>query len=189
MKIRKVTSCLLAGLITASCSVKTPKPPIHRAERLAKEYLKRDEFIRIQNIAPALPDSLKSKAINERIFYWDSIYAYHKLHEGVDSGRAYIIDSVAGKSVKYPEFKIEADDDKRSVEEIIKDLKMKVSKYNTKEEMAQMLANEPQNCAYSDLINKITHYYGQIAVKGAEKKGFEFGVENQRYRELEKKLK
>ena len=189
MKLPKITGCLLAGLVTASCSVKNQKLPIHRAQRLAKTYVKKsDDFTKITNNAPFVPESLSSGAINERIFYWDSIYAYEKMHSAIDSGRAYIIDSIAGKNVKYPEFKIEADTDNINYKQIIENIKKEISKYNTKEEMEQMLSKEPKPNQTSDELNKLTHYYGQIAIKSAEKKGFEWGAENQRYKELEKKL-
>lgn len=188
MKVWKITSCLLAGLISVSCNVKKPKLSLHRAERLAKTYFKPDEFVKIKNNAPIVPESLASMPINERIYYWDSICAYNKLHANIDSGRAYIIDSVAGKPVKYPEFSIEAKNDKRNYEQIINDIQKEVSKYNSKEEMAEIIANEPKAQSTSDLINEITHYYGCMAIQGAEKKGFELGTESQRYRELEKKL-
>lgn len=188
MNIWKVTGCILAGLITASCNVKKPKLPVEKAQKMASRYLKADEFAKIKNDAPKIIDSISSSETNQRIFYWDSILAYNKFMEGIDSGRAYILDSVAGKPVKYPEFKIEAKADKRSADEVIKDMKKEISKYYTSEEMADIIAKEPKlnSSQNHSLENNLTHYYGQIAAKSYEKRGFEFGVEGQRYKELEK---
>lgn len=188
MKIGKIAAYIFAGLMTVSCGKKPHNLPYEKAEKIAARYIKGDEFIKIKNNAPSLVDSISHTNANDRIFYWDSILAYCKFAEGIDSGRKFIIDSIAGKPVKRPDFKVCVDVERRYPEEIVKITKEEVAKYYTKPEMFELLSKEPLAYPQEGFAtgNTLTHYYGQIAAQAAQKKGFELGAEGQYYAIIDK---
>ena len=65
---------------------------------------------------------------------------------------------------------------------IVDSIKTEVAKYYSGSEMLNLERKAPQHYSgkYGTRDNYITHYYGTLAIKGAERKGFNDGMISER---------
>ena len=181
MKLGKISGIVGAGLLAASCNMQ--KPATQRALEHAAKYLKGHE------VAVA-----KGKVLNfhihdyvdnsQDIFYWDSLLSVNREKQYREVGKQYIKDSIANKNQRKPIFKMPIEPDiNKGTKGRLDSIKLEVSKYYTGKEFIDLETNAPNNgvmVKFGTIDNQITHYYGELAIKGAERKGFLDGANAER---------
>ena len=181
MNIGKIAGYIGAGLLTASCTMK--KPASEKALEHASKYLKGSELFVAEERARNLP-SIDSHNYSQDIFYWDSLLSVNREKEYKNLGKKYIEEGASGKYNRKPLFIMPLEPNKtQKGKSILDSIKRVVSSYYTGEEFLKLEKNAPRSdfgAKWGTNDNLKTHYYGELAIKGAERKGFSDGLNEAR---------
>lgn len=179
MKIRKLTSYVLAGMLAASCH---SGPKGHeKAIKMAQQYLTTAEIKEAQKQAEFLCSSgIKNKLdMQDVIYYWDSVLCSNKRREGFLDAEQAILDSIDGKTtpIKRNQKVVRNAIDTR-IELMDLERIKKIRGYYTPEEIPYLLEKEPKiKIGFKRKpYNEITAYYGEIALAGAYRQGYQNGL-------------
>lgn len=189
MKINKISGYMLAGLMAVSCGRPSGS---EKAIGLAGKYLDGKEI----NIALNNIGKIRSKTYNRgssvnmqnTIYYWDSITAVNKEKEGFKAGYQMIKDSIEGRSYRKPYFELTLDGDtfvEKVAEEdnyfLLEEVRGRASKYYSGDEFLKLKQDEPSiKMVTGNYRNILTDYFGNLAIEGAERKGFLEGAQSAR---------
>ena len=181
MKIGRLAGYVGAGLLATSCTMTKPAP--EKALEHAAKYLKGTEVSVAQRRVLSLPSN-ESYNRSHDIFYWDSLLSVNREKEYFQLGKQHITDSVNGIHKRKPIFQmpIEPKLDQKS-SSILDSIKNEVAKYCTGEEFLKLEKNAPHReigAKWGTSDNITTHYLGELAIKGAERKGFYDGMAAER---------
>ncbi len=186
MNIGKVTAYIGAGLLTASCTIK--QPAREKALEHASKYIRGSELVAAQGRASKV-NSCDFMNYSRDIFYWDSLLSVNREKEFKQLGKQHIIDSANHNYSRKPFFIMPIEPNvKQKGEKILDSIKGEVAKYYSGEEMLKLEKNAPKGAygsKWGTNDNQVTHYYGELAIKGAERKGFHDGL-NEARKELKK---
>lgn len=186
MNIGKVTAYIGAGLLAASCTVKQPA----RVQALehASKYLRGSELVAAEGRAGKINTS-DVMDYSRDIFYWDSLLSINREKEFNQLGRQHVLDSANHNYTRKQFFIMPIEPNvKQKGERILDSIKGEVAEYYTGEEMLKLEKNAPNGAfgaKWGTNDNQVTHYYGELAIKGAERKGFNDGL-NEARKELKK---
>lgn len=186
MNIGKIVGYIGAGLLTASCTMK--KTATEKAIEHTSKYIKGSELFVAEKKAWNLP-SIDSHNYAHDIFYWDSLLSVNREKEYKDLGKKHIQDSLNGNHRRIPHFVMPLEPNTTQKGKTILDsIKGIVSSYYTGEEFLKLEKNAPRadfGAKWGTNDNMRTHYFGELAIKGAERKGFHDGL-NEARKELKK---
>ena len=179
MRIAKIAGYVGAGLLSASCNF---KPATEKALEHASKYLTGSELVVAEGKAwnIAAKDNMN---YSPNIFYWDSLLSVNKGKEFFENGKKYIKDSVAGNFKRRVPVHLYMEPDlTQDGKTIVDSIKKEVAKYHTGEEMLSLERKAPKEYSekWGTRDNQVTHYYGTLAVRGAERKGFNDGMISER---------
>ena len=114
------------------------------------------------------------------IFYWDSLLSVNREKEYKDLGKKHVIDNANGNYSRKPRFILPLKPNTtQKGKSILDSIKGIVSTYYTGEEFLKLEKNAPKadfGAKWGTNNNMQTHYYGELAIKGAERKGFNDGL-------------
>lgn len=175
MKLSKIAAYTGAGLLTVSCNVKEPHI---KALKHASKYLKGSELVVAEEKAQQI---IRKDITNHaaQIFYWDSLLSVNKEKDSFKKGIEYIKDSVNGNVKRKLPIHISAElDTDKTEKEILGNIKKEVAEYYSREEFLDLERKAPKyfGSEFSTNEGYVTHYYGTLAVQGAERKGFNEGL-------------
>jgi len=181
MRLNKISAYIGAGLVAASCTMK--KPASEKAMEHAAKYLTGIELCVAENNAGKISVSEVMNYSND-IFYWDSLLSVKKENEYKQLGKKHIQDSLDGRYRRRSFYNLKVkpriDQDGK---QICDSIKKEVAKYCTGKEYLKLKKNAPNNSygnKWGTSDNLVTHYFGELAIRGAERKGFEEGVKEAR---------
>lgn len=178
MKISRTMGCVVTGLLMTACDA--GKPVNQRALEHSAKYLNGIEYVVAKDNASKIFKKDYVDASKD-IFYWDSIVSVNKEKEAFQKGIKYIKDSLAGIYKRKPLFNMPLKPDvSKSAREILAESKKEASKYYSGQEMLTLEKKAPNADWYikhgtSD--NYTVHYLGQLTIVGAERKGYNEGLQ------------
>ena len=177
MRINRVAGYIGAGLMAVSCSV---KPATEKALEHASKFLKGSELVVAEERAAKIT---KTEAMNysHDIFYWDSLLSVNREKEFVNKGKQYVQDGANGKLQRKEVFSMPMNPNtEQSGESILSNAKKEVAKYYTGEEFLALERKAPNNSSgnkWGTSENYRTHYFGELSVAGAERRGYYKGIQ------------
>lgn len=177
MRITRLAGYIGAGMMAVSCSV---KPASEKALEHASKYLKGSELVVAEDRAAKIT---KTEAMNysHDIFYWDSLLSVNREKEFINKGKQYVLDGVNGKLQRKEVFSMPIQPSvAQSGESILFNAKKEVAKYYTGEEFLALERKAPNNSTgnkWGTSENYRTHYFGELSIVGAERRGYYKGIQ------------
>lgn len=181
MKLNRVGAYICSAIMSMSCH-NNYKPTSEKAIEHASKYLTGTELVVAQEKARYIVPKDGTMYVNQ-IFYWDSLLCINKEKEGFQKGVQQIQDSLNGNYRRKLPIQVTSEPKTDQTNKQIADsVKKEVSQYYSGEEMLELekKAPDPGNDRYKTNEGHVTHYFGALATKGAERKGFREGLVNGR---------
>lgn len=177
MKLNRVGAYICSALMTVSCH-NNYKPATDKALEQASKYLRGTELVVAEEKASYIAQKDGTMYVNQ-IFYWDSVLCVNKEQEAFKKGVQHIKDSMAGNYRRKLPLQISLEPKThQKTKRIVDSVKKEVSQYCNGEEMLNLERKAPKvdNNRYLTTDGYVTHYFGTLAIQGAERKGFNDGL-------------